>query len=59
MYKQTLPLSKYDIYLILIIFGMGLILGTIRIKTGSTLLTIGLHSFVNIVAFVEVFVWLS
>lgn len=50
---------QYDIYLILIIFGMGLVFGTVRIKTGSTLLTIGLHSFVNIVAFVEVFVWLS
>lgn len=50
---------QYDMYLILTIFALGLILGTIRIKTGSILLTIGLHSFVNTVAFVEVFIWLS
>lgn len=50
---------QYDMYLILTIFALGLLLGTIRIKTGSTLLTIGLHSFVNLVAVIEAYILLS
>lgn len=50
---------QYNLYWIITIFIMGVILGTIRIKSGSTLLTIGLHSFVNSIAFIEIYIILS
>ena len=39
------------------ILGLGLILGAARWRTGSTLLTLGLHAAVNLAAMVEV-VWI-
>ncbi len=45
--------SQYDLYGFGLIFVMGVVLGLARIKSGSVLLTIGLHSFVNFVATVE------
>lgn len=50
---------QYDLYWTITIFATGLVLGVARIKSGSTMLTIGLHSFANLVAFVEVFVSLQ
>ena len=45
---------QYDWTEILVIFGLGLVLGTVRAMTGSTLLTIWLHVLVNVIATVEV-----
>jgi membrane protease YdiL (CAAX protease family) len=50
---------QYEFYLILLIFMMGIMLGIARLKTGSTLLTIGLHSLFNLVATIEAAVYLS
>ncbi len=50
---------QYDLYCITSIFVMGLALGTARIKTGSILLTIGLHSFANLIATIETVIKLS
>lgn len=50
---------QYDLYGITTIFIMGLVLGLARIKTGSTLLTIVLHSFANLVATIEAVISLS
>jgi membrane protease YdiL (CAAX protease family) len=44
---------QYDWVGMLIIFGLGLLLGTVRAVTGSTLLTIWLHGLVNFIATVE------
>jgi CAAX protease family protein len=41
---------QYDWYEISVIFGFGLILGTVRAITNSTLLTIWLHCLVNVLA---------
>jgi membrane protease YdiL (CAAX protease family) len=45
---------QYDAYYMSAVFVLGLILGTARVKTGSTLLAFLLHSFVNLAATVEV-----
>ncbi len=45
--------SQYDLYGILTIFVSGLIFGIARLKSGSVLLTIGMHSFMNLVATIE------
>jgi membrane protease YdiL (CAAX protease family) len=50
---------QYDLYGITTVFVLGLLLGTARVKTGSTILTIFLHSFVNLGATVEVVIYLS
>lgn len=50
---------QYDSYGIASIFVMGLVLGTVRIKTGSTLLAIFLHAVANLVASVETAIYLS
>jgi membrane protease YdiL (CAAX protease family) len=50
---------QYEFYEISIIFFMGLILGTARWKTGSVLLPIGLHSFINFVATIETMIYVS
>lgn len=50
---------QYDAYSIGAIFVMGLILGAARIKTGSTILPIFLHSLANFVATVETAIYLS
>ncbi len=44
---------QYDIYGTATIFALGLVLGTARVKSGSTLLTMGLHSFINLGATIE------
>ena len=51
--------SQYDSYEIATIFFMGLILGTARWKTGSVLLTMGLHSIINLVATIETVIHVS
>lgn len=39
--------TQYELYYIVTIFVMGVVLGMARVATGSVLLTIGLHAFVN------------
>ena len=48
---------QYDLLDMSAILGLGLILGAARWRTGSTLLTLGLHAAVNLAAMVEV-VWI-
>jgi membrane protease YdiL (CAAX protease family) len=50
---------QYDVYVLATIFIMGFGLGIARLKTGSVLLTIGLHSFGNLVATIETIVYIS
>ena len=45
--------QQYDWFLISVVFGLGLVLGTARAMTHSTLLTIWLHSLVNALATVQ------
>ncbi len=45
---------QYDLYETATIFVIGLILGAARLKSGSILLVIGLHAFVNLVSTIEV-----
>ena len=45
---------QYDLYGIGTILVLGFILGTARIKSGSIILTMLLHSFTNLVATAEV-----
>ena len=47
---------QYDLYGMATIFVMGIVFGIARIKSGSVLLTIGLHSFLNLAATTQVFV---
>lgn len=49
---------QYDWYLISVVFGLGLVLGTARAMTNSTLLTIWLHSLINALATAQVAVML-
>lgn len=44
---------QYGFYDVAMVFCLGLVLGTARVKTGSTLLTMGLHSLVNLGATLE------
>ena len=44
---------QYDLYGILTVFVLGLFLGYARHSSGSTLLTMGLHSFANFIATLE------
>lgn len=50
---------QYDLYGIVLIFVTGVVFGVARIKSGSILLTIGLHSFMNFVATVQTIISLS
>jgi len=50
---------QYDIYGIIIVFILGLVLGYARIKSGSLILPITMHLFVNAVATVQVSIMLS
>ena len=50
---------QYDLYGVLTIFIMGLLLGVARLRTGSVLLTIAIHSFANLVATIETAIYLS
>ncbi len=45
--------QQYDWYAISVIFAFGLILGSVRAMTNSTLLTIWLHGLVNVIAIAE------
>jgi len=45
---------QYDLYGMAMIFGLGLVLGAARVKTGSIILTMLLHSFTNLAATIEV-----
>ncbi len=45
---------QYDFYYLVVIFFLGIFLGVARIKTGSLLLAIMLHSAVNLLSLVEV-----
>ncbi|MFV1976947.1 MAG: lysostaphin resistance A-like protein [Candidatus Scalindua sp.] len=44
---------QYEIYLLITIFVLGIVLGIARLKTGSVILTIGMHSFINLVASIQ------
>ena len=50
---------QYGLYEIVTIFILGCILGAARLKTGSVLLTIGMHAFSNLVATVETIILLT
>jgi len=49
---------QYDLYGMATILVLGFILGTARIKSGSIILTMLLHSFTNLVATGEVVIYL-
>lgn len=48
---------QYDLYGVATIFILGLVLGFAKVKTDSILLTISMHSFMNIVAMIEATVY--
>mgnify|MGYP001292725140 FL=1 len=50
---------QYDLYGMLTVFVIGLMLGMARIKTDSVLLTVGMHSFMNLVATIETAIHVS
>lgn len=50
---------QYDLYGLITIFILGVVLGIARYKSGSVLLTIGLHSFTNLVATIEAAIYIS
>ena len=50
---------QYDLYDLTTIFLLGLGFGIARFKSGSVLLTIGLHSFSNLIATIETMVYTS
>ena len=50
---------QYDLYGITVIFLLGLILGTAGVKTGSSILTMFLHSFCSFVATAETMIHLG
>ena len=50
---------QYGLYEIVTTFLFGCMLGAARIKTGSLLLTIGIHAFLNMVATVETIIVLA
>jgi membrane protease YdiL (CAAX protease family) len=49
---------QYDLYGMGTVIVLGFILGTARIKSGSVILTMLLHSFTNLVATGEVVIYL-
>jgi membrane protease YdiL (CAAX protease family) len=50
---------QYNVYEVSIIFLGGILLGTARARSNSVLLTIGLHSIMNVVAMIELWVYLA
>jgi len=50
---------QYEMYLMLTIFVMGIVLGIVRLKTGSTFLTIGLHVLVNLAGSIQAVIYSS
>lgn len=58
----SMHLLQYDLYGIGQVFLIGLVLGSLRWRSGSTLLTIVCHALINLVGLIETFVvidWLS
>jgi membrane protease YdiL (CAAX protease family) len=47
---------QYDVYAMITIFGMGIVLGSARLATGSTAVTILMHAFANVLATGELLV---
>jgi membrane protease YdiL (CAAX protease family) len=50
--------QQYDLYGMVTIFSLGLILGVARVKTGSIILTMFLHSFCTLIAIAETLIHL-
>ncbi len=50
---------QYDLYGILTIFVFGIFLGIVRLKSGSTYVTIAIHSLMNLVATIEVVIYVN
>ena len=50
----ALPHVQYDLYDVAAVFVLGVFLAAVRLRTGSTLLTIALHAAGNLVALIEV-----
>ncbi|HEX4332272.1 MAG TPA: type II CAAX endopeptidase family protein [Usitatibacter sp.] len=48
--------GQYDLYGMATIFALGVLLGTARVKTGSVLVPIALHSFSNVISTVEMMI---
>jgi membrane protease YdiL (CAAX protease family) len=51
--------QQYDTFGIALVFLLGIILGIVRVRTGSTLLCILLHAFLNFIATIQVVLSLS
>ncbi|HXO21353.1 MAG TPA: type II CAAX endopeptidase family protein [Thermoanaerobaculia bacterium] len=50
----ALPHLQYDLYDVTAVFLLGLLFAAVRLRTGSTYLTIGLHALTNLIATLEV-----
>ena len=50
---------QYDLYGIMTIFVFGIFLGIARLKSGSIYVTIAMHSFMNLVATIEVVIYVN
>jgi len=50
---------QYDLYDLVTIFVMGLVFGIAKYKSDSILVTIGMHSFVNLLATIETAIYVS
>ena len=48
--------TQYDWFYILILMLGGIFLGVVRLKTGSTTLTIWLHALINVIATLELII---
>ncbi|HYH44284.1 MAG TPA: type II CAAX endopeptidase family protein [Thermoanaerobaculia bacterium] len=55
----ALPHLQYDLFDITAVFGLGVLFAVVRLRTGSTWLAIGLHALVNLLATVQVALYLS
>jgi membrane protease YdiL (CAAX protease family) len=50
---------QYQLHDLIPIFAFGCLLGAARVKTGSLAITIVMHSFANLVSFVETIIYLK
>ncbi len=55
----ALPHLQYDLIDMTAVFGLGVVFAVVRLRTGSTWLAIGLHALVNLLATVQVALYLS
>lgn len=55
----ALPHLQYDLFDMTAVFGLGVLFAVVRLRTGSTWLAIGLHALVNLLATVQVGLYLS